>query len=100
MKRKIAQVLAALVLVTSLSSCYVYDDPLTWRGGYSSPAYRPGYSYRSYGYPSRSYGYSSRGYPSSRSSHHSHHGHGHGHGHSSHRSHHSGHSSHGHGHHH
>ena len=59
MKRKLFTAVGALLLATGLSSCYVYDDPLTWGAPYSSPVYRPSYYPRSYGYPTRSYGYSS-----------------------------------------
>lgn len=57
MKRKLLTACAALLAATSLSSCYVYDDPLTWA------APRPGYGRSYYSppafYPTRSYGYSS-----------------------------------------
>ncbi|MDZ4402257.1 hypothetical protein [Prosthecobacter sp.] len=59
MKRKLLTAVGALLLATGLSSCYVYDDPLTWGNPYGSPVYRPSYYPRSYSYPSRSYGYSS-----------------------------------------
>jgi hypothetical protein len=54
MKSKLLPALGALLLATSLSSCYVYDDPLTC----TTPVYRPSYYPRPVVYPSRSYGYS------------------------------------------
>ncbi len=57
MKRKLLTAFGALLLATGLSSCYVYDDPLTWGAPYSSPVYRPSYYPRPVVYPSRSYGY-------------------------------------------
>ena len=72
MKRKLLTAVGALLLATGLSSCYVYDDPLTWSIPYSSPVYRPSYYPRSYGYPTRSYGYSSYRSYSPRFSSHSH----------------------------
>ncbi len=69
MKRKLLTAVGALLLATGLSSCYVYDDPLTWGAPYRSPVYRPSYYPRPVVYPSRSYGYG--GYHS-RHSHHSH----------------------------
>lgn len=78
MKRKFFLLLGAVLMATSLTSCYT--DPFYWGGSASVGTYRPAYGYsrgyssyyrpspRSYGYPSRSYshhphhgGYSSRG---------------------------------------
>ncbi|WP_395717683.1 hypothetical protein [Prosthecobacter sp.] len=43
MKRKLLPALGALLLATSLTSCYVYDDPLTWGAPCPAPVYRPGF---------------------------------------------------------
>ena len=64
MKSKLLPALGALLLATSLSSCYVYDDPLTWGAPCTTPVYRPSYYPRPVVYPSRSYGYGYSGYRS------------------------------------
>ncbi|MEZ5387814.1 MAG: hypothetical protein R3F13_20080 [Prosthecobacter sp.] len=57
MKQKLLTAAGALLLATGLSSCYVYDDPLTWGAPCRTPVYRPGFSSRPVIYPSRSVGY-------------------------------------------
>lgn len=58
MKRKLLPALGTLLLATSLTSCYVYDDPLTWGAPCPAPVYRPGYFPRPVVYPTHNYGYS------------------------------------------
>ncbi|MBL9182889.1 MAG: hypothetical protein JNN17_12175 [Verrucomicrobiaceae bacterium] len=54
MKANLLKLLGASLCAVSLSSCYVYDDPLTWSGNCRGPVYGRGYYsppvYRSYGY--------------------------------------------------
>jgi len=59
MKRKLLTIVGALLLATGFSSCYVYDDPLTWGAPYRAPLYNPGFYPRPVIYPARGYGYSS-----------------------------------------
>ena len=58
MRIHLLKLLGGAVCAVSLSSCYVYDDPLTWADPCPRPVYgRSFYSppvYRSYGYSSRS----------------------------------------------
>ena len=58
MKRKLLTAVGALLLATGLSSCYVYDDPLTWGAPRHAPVYSPGFYPRPVVYPVRSYGHS------------------------------------------
>lgn len=57
MKINLLKFLGGAVCAMSLSSCYMYDDPLTWADPCPRPVYgRSFYSppvYRSYGYSSR-----------------------------------------------
>ena len=57
MKQKLLTAVGALLLATGLSSCYVYDDPLSWRSPYHAPVYRSGFAPRPVIYPSRNIGY-------------------------------------------
>ncbi|MFO1437813.1 MAG: hypothetical protein U1F81_05775 [Verrucomicrobiaceae bacterium] len=54
MKANLLKLVGALFCASLLSSCYVYDDPLTWSGNCRGPVYGRGYYappvYRSYGY--------------------------------------------------
>jgi|GEM_PF-3202119 hypothetical protein len=54
MNANLLKLLGALFCASLLSSCYVYEDPLTWSGHCRGPVYgRSYYSppvYRSYGY--------------------------------------------------
>jgi len=56
MKRKLLPALGALLLATSLTSCYVYDDPLTWGAPCPTPVYRPSYYPRPIVYPAPAFG--------------------------------------------
>jgi hypothetical protein len=59
MRRKLLPALGALILATNLTSCYVYDDPLTWGAPCSTPVYRLGYYPSPALYPTHNFGYSS-----------------------------------------
>ncbi|MFM7604181.1 MAG: hypothetical protein ACKO8Z_03150 [Prosthecobacter sp.] len=54
MKANLLKLLGAWFCTSLLSSCYVYDDPLTWGGNCRGPVYGRSYDsppvYRSYGY--------------------------------------------------